>query len=134
MAKKKTEEIFELFQYFQKSLENQPPVEAMREEIRMMNFKIKPLHGDVSFLDFNNNQLIEVLWRLGKLDDFFQKEFGRLRPKQQEIFLGFFHNLHNNLQKKLNQLNLKTKKPTAFDAPILEMEIIKEKLDKRKPN
>lgn len=134
MTKKTTDKIFDLFQTFQKSLDNQPPVAAMREEISMMNFKIKPVQGDISFLDFNNQQLIEVLWKLGKLDDFFQKEFKKLAVDQQTVFLNFFQNLHGDLQKKLNQLNLKSNKNTMSSIPFLEMEIIKERQETKKTN
>jgi len=134
MATKSVDKIFDLFQTFQKSLDSQPPMATMREEISMMNFKIKPVQGDISFLDFNNQQLIEVLWRLGKLDDFFQKEFKKLAINQQTIFLNFFQNLHGDLQRKLNQLNLKSNKNLVSSTPFLEMEIIKERQETKKTN
>lgn len=134
MAKKSVDKIFDLFQTFQKSLDNQPPAAAMREEILMMNFKIKPVQGDISFLNFNNQRLIEVLWSLGKLDDFFQKEFKKLAVNQRPVFLNFFQNLHSDLQRKLNQLNLKTSKIPVSSTPFLEMEIIKERQETKKTN
>ena len=47
----------------------------MFEEVRMMKFKIKPIQGDVSAFNLKNERFIESLWSLGKLDEFFHKEF-----------------------------------------------------------
>ena len=62
----------------------------MFEEVQMMKFKIKPIHGDVSAFNLKNISFIESLWSLGKLDEFFHREFPQLSKKDQEVFLRFF--------------------------------------------
>ena len=134
MKTKTIDKILELFQTFQKNLEVRPSLETMYEEVRMMRFKIKPIQGDVGLLNLNNQQLIEVLWQLGKLEEFFQKQFNKLTPAQKEVFFNFFSEMHNKFQNKLNQLNLKSGKNLPTTASFFEMEIIKERQETKKPN
>ncbi len=130
MRKKTIDKILELFTGFRKNLEIKPPINVMYEEVRMMKFKIKPLQGDVTLLDLNNQGLIETLWQLGKLDEFFHKEFKKLTPSQQEIFFNFFNDMHAKLQHNLNHINLKAGKIPP-PSSIFEMEIIKERNTKK---
>jgi len=134
MKNKTFDEILELFAGFRENLKIKPSVDTMYEEVKMMRFKIKPLQGDVTLLDLNNQQLIETLWQLGKLDEFFQQEFKKLPLSQQEIFFNFFTDMYNKLQNNLNHINLKAGKIFSSTSSVLEMEIIKEKPDIKKIN
>jgi len=115
---------------FQKNiLEKRPSVEKMFEEVRMMHFKIRPLQGDVSVLNLKETQLIETLWNLGKLDEFFRKHQGRFSSDQKEVFFRFFDELHDRFQSQLNKVNLRSMKELDFSSTI-EMEIFKEDTSK----
>ena len=96
------------------------------EEIRMMKFRIRPLQGNVLSVNLNNEKFIEVLWSMGKLDEFYQSEFSSLTPKNKQLFIKIFEDLHIQFQEELNRVNLLkgrySKKPQT-----LEMEIYKEK-------
>jgi hypothetical protein len=133
MHKKRATDILNLLKNFQKYLEQHPATDKMYEEVRMMNFKIRPLQGDVSFLNLNDQRLIEVLWQLGKLDEFFQKEFTGLPTKQKEVFFQYFESLHNRLQGQLNHLNLKDGAKIKGNS-FFEMEIVKEGSGSKKVN
>ncbi len=126
MPRKNNIDVINLLRNFQKNLDNHPPTAEMYDEVRMMKFKIKPVQGDISLLNLNDQRLIEVLWRLGKLDDFFQSEFGHLNKKNKEVFYSFFESLHNNLQNQLNHLNLKDEYGKIGKGTFFEIEIIKE--------
>ena len=91
--KKNKQDILNILSHFQSKIKNEPPVDKMYQEVQMMNFKIKPVQGDVSIINFNNKQLIGVLWRLGKLDEFFHQEFNQLSPQQKKILIDFFPDL-----------------------------------------
>lgn len=113
-----------LFQ--KKILENKPALHQMLEEVRMMKFKIKPLHGDISLLNLKNNSFIEILWSLGKLDEFFQSQYKKVSSGKKDLFLRLFDEIHEKFQDKLNDLNLKPEKIVESSSSF-EMEIYKER-------
>ena len=134
MQTKQNKDVISLFVNFQKQLlRDKPAAGRMHEEIRMMKFKIRPLRGDVSMLNFKDEGLIEVLWSLGKLDEFFQKKYTTLNKSQQKIFFQLFEDLHNKYQDRLSELNLKAGEEQNL-SPIIEMEIFKEGVTRSKVN
>ncbi|KKP68165.1 MAG: hypothetical protein UR68_C0005G0021 [Candidatus Roizmanbacteria bacterium GW2011_GWA2_35_19] len=124
--KKLAKNMSELVGSFQMLVKNKPPINQMYEEIRMMKFRIRPLQGNVLSVNLNNEKFIEVLWSMGKLDEFYQSEFSSLTPKNKQLFIKIFEDLHIQFQEELNRVNLLkgrySKKPQT-----LEMEIYKEK-------
>ena len=133
MTKKNNKDIVEIFNNLKKALGNKPPIEKMYEEIRMMRFKIKPISGDISLLQFKDNVLIETLWSLGKLDEIFQREFGALSKNQKEAFFHLFDNLYQQLQGQLNKININPEIKSHLPQ-ILEMEIFKDITARKKVN
>lgn len=134
MGKKTSMDILLLFNNIQKIISTKPNTNQMFEEVRMMKFKIKPLQGDVSAYNLKNEKFIESLWSLGKLDEFFHKEFPLLSKKEQEIFLRFFDNLYFKYQQQLNQINLQPAKMMTTRTGLLELEIFKEGKLRKKIN
>lgn len=134
MRKKTETEVLGLLREFQKNvLENMPSVEKMNEEIIMMSFKVRPLQGDIGAIDLKNRRFIETLWRLGKLDEFLQKEAPRLNRQGKKIFFQYLDDIHSHLQERFNQLSLKPER--IKDAPpVFEMEIFRDRSIRKKPN
>ena len=127
MKKKKTFDVLTLLTSFQdKIIKNKPPFEKMLDEIRMMKFRIRPLGGDLTRINFGDQQLIETLWNLGKIDDFFQNEYGGLTAQQKKIFFKFIDNIYRKFQNELNRIKFKNDQPQDMQA-MVEMEIFKEK-------
>lgn len=132
--RKKAQDAIKLFVDFQKKLSgNKVSSERMYEELQMMRFRIRPLQGDISSLNFKDKDLIEILWRLGKLDEFFQQEHGRLSSSQRKTFFQLFDDLHQQYQERLGALNLKSDEDLEFSSTI-EMEIYKEERPHKKTN
>lgn len=111
-------------------IKNKPKTDRMFAELRMMKFKIKPIQGDLSAVDLKNEKFIETLWSLGKLDEFFKSEYPKLTPKNRQVFLKIFDELHHQYQQELNSINI-YKGPVARKNKILELEIYKEGRDKK---
>lgn len=130
MRKKTNKNIIDLIENFKKFLDRKPPFEKMYEEIQMMKFKIRPIQGDLSRINLNNKEFISTLWSLGKLDEFFQKEFYKLTGKNKEIFLKIFNNVYEKYQTELNRINLHIEK-TINSSGFLEVEIFKEVKNKK---
>ncbi len=131
MKKKKRVDLLLVLADFQKNiLGRKPSLEIMMDEVRMMHFKIRPLQGDVSLLDLRENKLIETLWNLGKLDEFYQKHNNRLSSDQKTIFFNFFDEVYRKFQIQLNRLNLRSSAQAEIPSTI-EMEIFKDDTFKR---
>ncbi len=131
MKKKKRVDLLLVLADFQKNiLGRKPSLEIMMDEVRMMHFKIRPLQGDVSLLDLRENKLIETLWNLGKLDEFYQKHNNRLSPDQKTIFFNFFDEVYRKFQIQLSRLNLRSSAQAEIPSTI-EMEIFKDDTFKR---
>ena len=108
MRQKKNPDLIEDIVNFQKELiKNKPSHNIMYEQVRMMRYKIRPLQGDISELNFKNEKFIEILWNLGKLDEFFDKKKKLLDKRQKEIFYGFLDKIYDKLQHQFNHFDLK---------------------------
>jgi len=131
---KNQKDILERLANIQKTLmAEQPSVEQMWEELRMMRFKIRPTQGDIYQINLNDTRFVEILWNLGKLDEMFQKEIKSINKSEKEIFYRFFDDTYRRFQEKLNQLNLR--KPFQVSTPsFLVMEIFKKGKHTRKLN
>ncbi|MFA6533028.1 MAG: hypothetical protein WCT22_03460 [Patescibacteria group bacterium] len=134
MKKKINKDILSLFGNIQKIISSKPSVEQMFEEVQMMKFKIRPIRGDLMSFNLKNEQFIESLWSLGKLDEFFHKEFPILSKKEKEVFIRIFDSLYFKYQQQLNQANLQLKKISLTKTGLLELEIYKEGKLKKKAN
>jgi len=132
MRKKTSKDILSLFNNIQKIISAKLNTNQMFEELQMMKFKIKPIQGDVMSFNLKNEKFIESLWSLGKLDEFFHREFPPLSKKEKEIFIRIFDNLYFKYQQRLNQINLQPARMTLTKTGLLELEIYKEgKLEKK---
>ena len=134
MRKKTTKDIISLFGNIQKEISSKPDVNQMYKDVQMMKFKIKPIQGDLMAFNLKNENFIESLWSLGKLDEFFFKEVPFLSKKEKEIFVKIFDSLYFKYQQQLNQSNLQQRKVTLTKIGLLEMEIYKERKLKKKVN
>lgn len=134
MKKKQTIDVLNMFMDFQNNVaQKKPSSREMFEELQMMRFKIKPVQGDLSILNFKDKQLIEILWNLGKLDEFFQKQYRHLSTAKKKTFYQLFENLHRNYQDQLSALSIQATEEVRLTSTV-EMEIFKEELRGKKIN
>lgn len=134
MKKYNKSDVLSMLEAFQrKVLMHKPPVKDMLTELQMMRFKVKPRQGDFASVDFTNHELIEILWSLGKLDEFFQEQYMEMNDHDQETFISYFDSMQKKLQEDLNKLNLKQEMGGAR-LTTLEIEIFKERSKRRKLN
>lgn len=129
MRKKNNVDVFEMISKFQLNVLNKkPPMKQMYDEVRLMRFKIRPLNGEITTLDLSNNSFIEMLWGLGKLDEFFQGHIEKLPQDQRQVFFRIFDELYQKFQQELNKVNLKREEMTQNSS--FEMEIFKDRTKK----
>lgn len=118
-------ERIKLFQ--QRTFSNKPSRDEMISEVRMMNFKVRPVYGNITKLDFNNNDFLNALWSLGKLDEFFKEEFPNVEDEDREIFFQLVDDMRVSLQKKLNTAYSLKESPKQ-EKTVFEVEIYKDNL------
>ncbi len=119
-----------LFRAFKSAvLDKHPTYEQMVQDVRMMKFKVRPLNGDFSYLNFGNPRFVETLWKLGKMDDFIEKNVMKINKKQERAFFNYFDGLYRHLQDSLNSVHLSelTPNPARNTKNVVEMEIFKER-------
>jgi hypothetical protein len=133
MMKKNNNDVSQIIDKIKKILNEKPSSEIMLREIRMMRFKIRPVQGDFSLINLKNTNLIEILWRLGKLDDIYQKEYKNIPKSDRESFYRIYDNFNSRLQQQLSKINIKEER-NASRPQILEMEIFKENTRSQKVN
>lgn len=108
MKRQKNIDVFDMITQFQKTVvEQKPSIEEMSKEVRMMKYKIRPVVGDVSLLNFKNPEFIEALWGLGKLDEFFRNYSEKVKEEDLELFVRLIEEMRFGMQKGLNEANLK---------------------------
>ncbi|MBI5127306.1 hypothetical protein HZA76_02515 [Candidatus Roizmanbacteria bacterium] len=130
MGKRTHKDILELIRSFQNFLDKKPSLTKMYEEIQMMKFKVRPIQGDLSAVNLKNEKFITTLWSLGKLDEFFQKEFYQLGEKNKDLFKKVFDSIYERYQNDLNRVSLLWER-TPTKESFLEVEIYKERLGRK---
>ena len=129
MKKHTDSDVLEIINNFQKSLSKKPSATKMFQEIKMMKFKVRRIQGNLSEVNLNNFEFVSILWSLGKLDEFFQKEYYRLTEKKQNLFIKIFNEIYEKFQQDLNRINLQRER-NSRKVHSLEVEIFKEIKDK----
>jgi hypothetical protein len=125
--RKEINDVVTLISRFQETvLENKPSLPRMYADIRMMKFKVRPLNGEFSNLDFKNETFLETLWSIGKLDDFYQSQVNFVSPHQKEIFHRLFNEMYNSYHQKLNKINLRPEEIRGNSRFGFELEIFRE--------
>ncbi len=126
-SSKKIDAVDKIKHFQERILANKPEMGEMVYDVRMMNFKIRPISGDITELDYGNNDFIEALWSLGKLDEFFRLEFDSIDLDEKDAFFRMVNDLRVNFQNQLKQANIQ-----AVDfqdksmMQLFEIEIIKD--------
>jgi hypothetical protein len=134
--KDSTPDMLNLFKNFKSTVLDKKPTHAqMVRDIYMMKFKIRPLQGDVSKLNFSNETFVETIWQLGKMDDFIEKYLHTIDKNQENAFFHYFEGMYKQLQNTLNTLHFGGPKGDLFTKrDFVEMEIYKERKNKKLSN
>lgn len=114
-----------------------PSKEKMLEEIKMMNFKIRPIVGDVFEIAKRKEIFLESLWKIGKIEQIISGIMNKLTEEERDMFLQFMERLQSQMEEKLT--SFLSNPSQSFDEKkeitILELEIFKEKnINKRRLN
>ena len=123
---KKIDPIDKIQEFQQAILSKKPEAQDMFHEVGMMNFKIHPVRGDISDLDFGKPEFIDALWSLGKLDEFFNAEYYHMKDHEQDVFYRLIEEMRSNLQQQLNKVNISAVEFPERPKKRFEVEIVKD--------
>lgn len=107
-SSKKTDAVDKIKHFQQRILAKKPSIGEMVHDVQMMNFKIRPVSGNITELDYGNYDFIDALWSLGKLDEFFRLEFGEIEKNEKDTFFRMINDLRVNFQNQLRQANIQS--------------------------
>lgn len=107
----------------------------MMTDIKMMNFKIHPVSGDIFSITKKEIGFIESLWKLGKIEELMTDKIELLDDTEKDVFYNYLDEMQirtqNNIADNINQLSKKDQRQLK----ILEFEIFKDRfIDKSKLN
>lgn len=74
-----------------------PSIEEMMREVKMMNFKIRPLHGDIFALASGSSSFLESLWRIGKIEEVVTRAMAELDGRERRLFFDYLEELENQI-------------------------------------
>lgn len=103
-----------------------PEKEKIVQEIKMMNFKIRTLSGDIFTMRKERASFMEALWKIGKIESIVNKALLKLNSKDKKLFLEYFFNLQRQTQEKIASM-IEKKSPDDYqDAKVFEFEVFKD--------
>ncbi|MEI7653529.1 MAG: hypothetical protein WCJ70_04645 [bacterium] len=88
-------------------LEHKPTPQYMRRDIQMSSLLIRPQVGDVFTLNMGNDQFIDALWSILKIDEFVGDTVRKLPRKDVELFYKLSNHVRQTYQDTLNRVDMR---------------------------
>jgi CRISPR/Cas system-associated protein endoribonuclease Cas2 len=122
---RKKSNLASIFKKLYSILTKKPPLQKMIKDIKMMNFKIHPISGNIEDLRLYNKEFAKLLWYLGKAEEAINEDFDKLTQEDKIIFLQAWENFSSKLQKNFFNTRLNQDR-VSFGNILLEIEIFKD--------
>ena len=108
-----------------------PAFKIMLRDIQMMRFKIRPIIGDISSLNEMNDEVIALLWKIGRIDEIIHASFKDLAEDDQDQLLEYLQ--HMELQTENDLRRVLRQKPNTKTNNLLKLEVFRELLSDTEP-
>jgi len=109
-----------------------PSKKQMIEDVKMMNFKIRPLIGDVFDLVKKEVGFLESLWKIGKIEEIVSGGVSKLNNEEKEIFFRYLDDFQNQMERKISSIIKDLPAEESKNMRVLELEIVKERKKQKK--
>lgn len=106
--------------------DRKPSQEEMLKEVKMMNFKIRPVDGDIFNMMTKNVGFLESLWRIGRIEKIVIKAKDRLSFEEKELFFDYLDELEMQMQTKYDKLLDTVIPDEKKKAKLITLEVFKE--------
>lgn len=116
-----------LKRFYNEVLAKKPSFEKMREEAKAMGIKLRPVVGNLfDFALQKNDKLVEIVWTIGKLDEFLNN-LRSVQKKDVDQFLELFNDLY--MEKMIEELYLEIDKDFGLELEIYKRIPLKKSLN-----
>lgn len=116
--------VLEIINKIKKEIEEvRIPREKMIQELKMMNFKIKPVIGDLFQAAKKQDLFLESLWKIGKIDKIVSFYIDQLSEEEKKILFQYLENFKQT--KTINSLPLSEKNSPNEEITVLEVQLYK---------
>ncbi len=104
--------------------EKATPLEIKIRDVQMMRFKVRSLIGDISLVHKMDTEIIESLWKMGKIDQIISEHIDDISEDDQDTLMSYFHSVESYMRETIrHSFELK---PVSAKHGTLKLEIFKE--------
>lgn len=104
--------------------EKSPPMENKLRDVQMMRFKVRSVIGDISLVNKMDSQIIEYLWKIGRIDEIISEHIDTISEEDQDTLMNYFDSMESHMRESIrHSFELK---PASKKTPTLKLEIFKE--------
>ena len=108
-----------------------PSTDEMIADIKMMNFTLRPLSGDIFSLAERQLGLLESLWKIGKIEEIVTRATDSLSADERIVFFNYIDSLEAQMQNKIAESINKLSPAEQKKFKLVKLEVFrKEKLKK----
>ena len=103
-----------------------PSREQMLSDIKQMNYRIRPVGGDIFILAAKHNHLLKSLWKLSKIEEVVIRAADTLDEGQRSIFFGYIDSFENRMQRYILESMEKLSKTEQLSLKTMTLEVSRE--------
>ena len=104
-------------------LKQKPTISQMKRDLQMNRLLIRPHMGDVFSLNMGNDQFIDALWSIIKIDEYIENTVDKLPRKEVDMFYQMSSYFRQQFQDTLNRIDMRlphvksrgTEQPVAIE-------------------
>lgn len=111
-----------------------PTREEMIGEIKMMNFKVRSLGGDIFEAVARDMGFVESLWKTGKIEEIIGNSINLLNETDKEIVFRFLDDLEYQAEQRMNSAVSSLSPQEQDKIRVFKMEIFRERKLKKDLN
>ena len=103
---------------------NAPSRKRMIQDVQMMHYKIRPVLGDITSIKKVGAEFLEVLWKIGKIDEVIRLHIDSIPEDEQDMLLDYFATREEDM--RITMRNTVTLQDAPENDSVLKLEIFKE--------
>ncbi len=111
-----------------------PSAQEMLRDIKMMDFKVRPVSGDLFALAMKQTGLLEQLWRIGKIEEIVRRAIMSLNSHERGLFFNYIDTLEKQMHEETSKEMQRIQRHDGKDHQMVTLEIFKEAKRQKKAN
>ena len=103
--------------------QSSPSREQMLTDIKYMNYRIRPIGGDIFILAGKHDHLLRSLWKLSKIEEAVVHAANTLDDKQRDVFFDYIDSFENQMQRHIQDSMEKLSKSERLPFKTMTLEV-----------